>query len=350
MSQQLPPDLASIKTEFPGSTFDPEPRTSSPHMRSGLSGPAMHTSSPNTSAAGASASSSPALPVPPQQQQPPGPQSQVQQPPQGQPQSRQLQQNHLMGGPPKDLSPAQQLKQLAAQQQAAQQQRAQMMQSQQQVQKQQQQQQHQRKQQQQQQQQQSQQAAKFPGHPNHPSSWSQAAPPTQSPLGGSVYGLDKPTSPSLYQQDFPNPKAMLMPGQPPNKGSPKAGTAGGYMGAPGAHPGMLGHPGQGGMGHPQGPGGPQSSMPDYSNTKPLTHFETAGGPMGGPQGPGSASAAANQKAALLHMMRQQQQQQHMKQKAAGLPFRAPPHMQHPQVSYRLWLLYVQGCVSHQCHC
>ncbi|KAL2077647.1 hypothetical protein ACEWY4_027151 [Coilia grayii] len=308
----LPPDLASIKTEFPsvGPTFDQEPRTSSPHVRSALSGPAMHTSSPNTSAAGASTSSSPALPVPPQQQP-----AQVQVQPQGQPQSRQLQQNHLMPGPPKDLSPAQQLKQLAAQQQ-----RAQMMQNQQQVQKQQQQQQqHQRKQQQQQQQQQSQQAAKFHAPPNHPSSWSQAAPPTQSPLGGSVFGLDKPTSPSLYQQDFPNPKAMLMAGQPPNKGSPKAGAAGGYM-APGSHPAMLGHPAQGAMGHPQGPGGPQSAMPDYNNTKPLTHFE-AGAPVG-PQGPG---AAANQKA-VLYMMRQSQG---MKQKP-GLPFRPPPHMQHPQ--------------------
>ena len=103
----LPPDLANIKTEFPSaaSTFDQEPRTSSPHMRQTPSGPGLHNSSPITSAAGASAASSPALPVPPQQAQAQG------QPP------RQLQQNHLMSGPPKDLSPAQQLKQLAAREQ-----------------------------------------------------------------------------------------------------------------------------------------------------------------------------------------------------------------------------------------
>ncbi|KAF3838903.1 hypothetical protein F7725_010671 [Dissostichus mawsoni] len=55
-------------------------------------------------------------------------------------------------------------------------------------------------------------------------------PPSQSPLGVR-FGLDKPSSPSLYQQDF-NPgaqKQLLMPPQQPNKGPQKARV---HVGAP----------------------------------------------------------------------------------------------------------------------
>lgn len=292
----LPPDLVSVKTEFsPASAaFEQDSRTGSPHIRPTSSGPPVH---PINSPAAGSTASTPALPPPQQSQQPPP--------------SRQLQPpNHLLPlGPPvsKDLSPAQQLQQLAAQQQRAQQMQNQL----------------QQQQQKQQAQKQQQQAAKFhpqASHP-HPPSWPQTANPSQSPLGG-AFGMDKPSSPSLYPQDFNpnNPKQLMMPGQP-NKGSPKAGT-GSYMQGPGGHPNMLGHPASGApLSHPALAGAQApSSMLSYNNTKPLSHFE-AGGP-GGPRGP--PNTQSQNKAALLSLLRQQQ----MKQKA-GMPFR--PHLPHAQV-------------------
>ncbi|XP_071374430.1 mastermind-like protein 1 [Centroberyx affinis] len=288
----LPPDLVSVKTEFSpaAAAFDPDSRTGSPHVRPTSSGPPPL---PAGSPVASSSASSPALPPsqpapPPRQLQPP---------------------NHLLPpGPPvsKDLSPAQQLQQLAAQQQRAQHLHSQL----------------QHKQQQQQQQQQ-QQGPKFHAqgpHP-HPPPWPQTAKPSQSPLGG-AFGMDKPTSPSLYPQDFnPNtPKQLLMPGQP-NKGSPKAGA--GYMQGPGGHPNMLGHPAAGPpLSHPPAPGAQaQSARPNYSNTKPLSHFE-AGGPGPGPPRP--PNTQSQNKAALLSLIRQQQQ---MKQKNS-MNFR--PHIPHPQ--------------------
>ncbi|KAM3866918.1 mastermind-like protein 1 [Diretmus argenteus] len=285
-SQVLPPDLASVKTEFsPASVaFDQDSRTSSPHVRPTSSGPPPL---PNSSPVASSSASSPALPQP----QPAPPPRQLQPP------------NHLLApGPPvpKDLSPAQQLQQLAAQQQRAQHLHSQL----------------QHKQQQQ--------GPKFhtQGPHAHPPPWSQTTNPSQSPLGGS-FGMDKPTSPSLYPQDFnPNtPKQLLMPGQP-NKGSPKAG-AGGYMQGPGGHPSMLGHPASGSpLSHPPAPGAQApSSMLNYSNTKPLSHFE-AGGPGPGPPRP--PNTQSQNKAALLSLLRQQQQ---MKQKNS-MNFR--PHIPHTQ--------------------
>ncbi|XP_029917643.1 mastermind-like protein 1 isoform X2 [Myripristis murdjan] len=281
----LPPDLANVKTEFsPASVaFDQDSRTGSPHVRPTSSGPPpLPTSSPVAS----SSASSPALP----QSQPAPPSRQLQPP------------NHLLPpGPPvpKDLSPAQQLQQLAAQQQRAQHLHSQL----------------QHKQQQQ--------GAKF--HPQgphpHPPPWPQTANPSQSPLGG-AFGMDKPTSPSLYPQDFNpnNPKQLLMPGQP-NKGSPKAG-AGPYMQGPGGHPNMLGHPASGPpLSHPPAPGAQApSSMLNFNNTKPLSHFE-AGGPGPGPPRP--PNAQTQNKAALLSLLRQQQ----MKQKNS-MTFR--PHIPHTQ--------------------
>lgn len=281
----LPPDLASVKTEFsPASAaFEQDSCTGSPHVRSASSGPPPH---PTSSPVASSSASSPALP--PSQAAPP---RQLQPPP-----------NHILtSGPqvPKDLSPAQQLQQLAAQQQRAQHLHGQMQHKPPQV------------------------GAKFhsQGPHGHPPAWPQMANTSQNPLGG-PFGMDKSTSPSIYPQDFnPNTqKQLLMPGQP-NKSSPKAG-AGSYIPGPGGHPGMLGHPTPGPpLGHPpaagaQAPGG----MLNYNNTKPLSHFEAVPGP------PRAPNPQNQNKAALLTLIRQQQ----IKQKSS-MNFRQ--HIPHAQVTF-----------------
>ncbi|XP_052006340.1 mastermind-like protein 1 [Xyrauchen texanus] len=296
-TQSLMPDLASVKTEFSPTTaaFDQDSCTGSPQMRPTSSVPPLHTNSPVTAPV-TSTASSPAHPVPQLSQQPPI-------------QSARPLQNHLPG-PPKDLSPAQQLQQLAAREQ----QRAQILQSQQQhvVPK------------QPQQKPQQQQTVKFHQQPNHPSSWPQNA-PTQSQLGG-TFGLEKPTSPSLYPQDFPNPKTLLIPGQQPNKGSPKAGTPAGYMQS-GGHGNMLSHSAAptGPLSHLANPGA-QAAMLDYSNTKPLSHYEA--GMPGAPRGPLNTQNQNKQTQAFLNLMRHQQLQ---KQRPTGMNFR-PTHLQHAQDS------------------
>ncbi|XP_023286363.1 mastermind-like protein 1 isoform X1 [Seriola lalandi dorsalis] len=284
----LPPDLVSVKAEFsPASAvFEQDSRTGSPHVRSTSSGPQPH---PTSSPIASSSASSPALPP----SQPAPPPRQLQPPP-----------NHLLPpGPPvpKDLSPAQQLQQLAAQQQRAVQHLHGQMQH-----------------------KQPQPGAKFHNQAPHahPPPWSQMANTSQSPLGG-AFGMDKPTSPSLYPQDF-NPNAqkqLLMPGQP-NKGSPKAG-AGGYMPGPGGHPNMLGHPTPGPpLSHPPAPGAQaQAAMLNYNNTKPLSHFEAGPGP---PRPPNNQN---QNKAALLTLLRHQQQ---IKQKNS-MNFRQ--HIPHAQVRH-----------------
>lgn len=290
----LATDLAgTVKTEFspaPATAFEQDNRTGSPHIPSSSSGPPMHASSPIMPPASAS---SPALS---------GHQHTPQQPSQPRPL-----QNHLM--PPKDLSPAQQLQQLAAREQ----QRAQLMQNQQH---------HAQKQQKQQQP-----APKFHQQSNHPSTW-QSAPPNQTPLAGGAFGLEKPTSPSLYPSDFQNPKSLLMPGQQPSKSSPKANAPGPYM-QPSGHP-MIGHgaAASGTLSHQPASGG-QTAMLDYNNTKPLSHFEA-----GAPRGP--VNTQSQNKAAMLNLLRQQhqqqqqQQQQQMKPRPTGIPFRPPTHLQHSQ--------------------
>ncbi|KAJ8015483.1 hypothetical protein DPEC_G00026610 [Dallia pectoralis] len=283
----LPSDLASIKAEF-----DQDSHTVSPRIRPTSTGSTVQhsTSSPAAAASSASSPALPQQPLPPRQLQP---------------------QNHLLppGPVPKDLSPAQQLQQLAAQQQRAQQMQSQM-------------QQHHAQKHQQAQKQQQHQAPKFhpAGSHQHPSSWPPQSASSQSPLGG-PYGLEKPTSPSLYPQDFPNnPKTQLMMSGQPNKGSPKA-TAGGYLLPTGSHPTMVGHPAQG-PGAPlshsaAGPVGPPgSAMLNYSNTKPLSHYEAAN--QGPPRGPPDAQSLNQNKAALLSLLRQKQ----------GPPFR--PHLPHGQ--------------------
>ncbi|XP_036932753.1 mastermind-like protein 1 isoform X2 [Acanthopagrus latus] len=290
----LPPDLVNVKSEFsPASVaFEQDSRTGSPHVRSTSSGPPPH---PTSSPVASSSASSPALPP----SQPAPPPRQLQPPP-----------NHLLPpGPPvpKDLSPAQQLQQLAAQQQRAQHLHGQM------------------------QHKQPQPGSKFhnQGPHAHPPPWPQMANTSQSPLGG-AFGMDKPTSPSLYPQDF-NPsgqKQLLMPSQP-NKVSPKAGASS-YMQGPTGHPNMLGHPTSGPpLSHAPAPGAQVSAaMLSYNNTKPLSHFEAGPGP---PRPPNTQS---QNKAALLTLLRQQQQikqksnmnfRQHIPHTQDQNTYPAPPH-------------------------
>lgn len=283
----LPADLAgTVKAEFSpapaSSAFEQDTHTGSPHMPSTSSGPPIHASSPIMPPTSAS---SPALSTHQHTQQPSQP--------------RPLQ-NHMM--PPKDLSPAQQLQKLAA----LEQQRAQLMQNQQ----------HQAQKQQQQQQQS---VSKFHQQSNHPSSW-QSVPPNQNPLGAGAFGMEKPTSPSLFPPDFQNPKPLLMSGQQPSKGSPKASAPGAYM-QPSGHP-ILGHgtTTSGKLSHQAATGG-QTAMLDYNNTKPLSHFEA-----GAPRGP--ANTQSQNKAAMLNLLRQQQQQ--MKPRPPGMQFRTTA-MSHSQV-------------------
>lgn len=284
----IPPDLASVKSEFLSasatSAFDQD--TSLPLVRSTSSGPSLHTNSPITALP-----TSPGLPVPQHPQQP-----------SIQP-TRSLQ-NHLLLGPHKDLSPAQQLQQLAAREHH----RVHILQSQQQqhvVQKTQQ-----------------QQATKFIQQPNHSSSWPQNT-QNQSQLGG-AFQLEKPNSPSLYPQDFPNPKTLLIQGQHPNNGSSKPGTSAGCMQS-GGHSNILSHSAAptAPLRHPPNPGG-QAAMLDYSNTKPLSHYKA--GVPGAPKGPPTNQKKTNQ--AILNLMRHQQL---LKQRPTGINFR-PVHIQHPLVS------------------
>ncbi|XP_052430145.1 mastermind-like protein 1 [Carassius gibelio] len=273
----MQPDLASVKTEFsPATAFDQDSCNGSPQVRPTSSGPPVHTNSPATASA-----TSPALPV--QQQS-----------------TRQLP-NHLLPAPPKDLSPAQQLQQLAAREQ----QRAIL-------------QQHVVQKPPQQQKPQQQQAAKFHQQPIHSTSWTQNA-PTQSQMGG-TFGIEKSTSPSSYPQDFPNPKTLLMP----NKGSPKAGAPAGYMQSSG-QANMLNHPAAptGHLSHPSNPGA-QAAMLDYNNTKPLSHYE-AGAP-GAPRGPPATQNQNKQNQAILNLMLQQQI---AKQRPASMNFRPAQHQHAP---------------------
>ncbi|XP_029367667.1 mastermind-like protein 1 [Echeneis naucrates] len=286
----LPPDLVSVKAEFsPASVaFEQDSRTGSPHVRSNSSGPPPH---PTSSPVASSSASSPAVAL----SQPAPPPRQLQPPP-----------NHLLPpGPPvpKDLSPAQQLQQLAAQQQRAQHLHGQM------------------------QHKQPQPGAKFhnQGPHTHPPPWPQMANTSQTPLGA-AFGMDKPTSPSLYSQDF-NPNAqkqLLMPGQP-NKGSPKAGAAS-YMPGPGGHPNMMGHAPSGPpLSHPPAPGAQApAAMLNYSNTKPLSHFEAGPGPP--------RPLNTQNKAALISLLRQQQIKQKNMNYRQHIPhtqdqnnYPAPPH-------------------------
>ncbi|XP_023815190.1 mastermind-like protein 1 isoform X1 [Oryzias latipes] len=274
----IPPDLVCVKTEFsPASAaFEQDSHMGSPHVMSTPSGPLPHpTSSPVASSASSPALSSSQSAPPPRPHHLPPP------------------------GPPvsKDLSPAQQLQQLAAQ-------RTQHLHG----------------------SLQPQMGAKFhnQGHQSHPPSWTQMVTTSQGPLVGS-FGMDKPKSPSTYSQDFsPNaPKQLLMAPQQ-NKGSPKAG--GGYLQRPNGPPRMMNQLSAGSqLSHPQTSVSQVSSqMLNYSNTEPLRHFEMAPTPQRPPNTPS--------KAAILQLVRQQ----HIKPHSMGFRqhgphaqdqnnYPAPPH-------------------------
>ncbi|KAM8848024.1 mastermind-like protein 1 [Synchiropus picturatus] len=238
-------DLGLVKAEFSpaAAAFEPDSKTRSPHLCSTPSGlPPHSTSSPATSSSGSSPAMPPTQPAPPSRQ------------------------HHLL--PPavsKDLSPAQQLQQLAAQQQRVQNRHSQLQHK----------------------------PPSLPGSKFHPLGprappppWPQVPNATQTPRGG-AYGMDKPTSPSLFPQEY-NPKQMLVPNAPA-KCSPKAAVTS-----------FL--PRSGGMGGPHTAAG-QTTTLNYNNTKPLSHFEAAPAPLRPPM--------TQNKVALLNLLRQQQQ---MKQK------------------------------------
>ncbi|XP_039629967.1 mastermind-like protein 1 isoform X1 [Polypterus senegalus] len=246
-------DAVTIKTEFsPASVaFDQELRTDSPQARPRSSGPPLHTTNTtNTNAA------SPALP----NSHPTQPQ-------------RQLPQNVMLPAPSsKDLSPAQQLQQLAAQKQ-----RTQLLQNQQ------------------------------PPQKFHPPKWTPSA-SSQNPLGSSF--SEKPPNTSVYQQN--NGKQLLLQPNLPNKSSPKVATSS-YMQNT-AHPSMIGHAA---ASLSQSSVSSQPPRLDYRNTKPLSHYEMDHGQ--------STTAPTQTKSSMLAFMQEQQRRQQM----ANLADKQKPGLQYP---------------------
>ncbi|XP_037992706.1 mastermind-like protein 3 isoform X3 [Motacilla alba alba] len=170
--------------------------------------------------------------------------------------------------PSADLSPAEQLKQMAAQQQ----QRAKLMQQ---------------KQQQ---------------HPNQSSSWSPVGPPS-SPYGG-PFSADKPNSPMMYSQAFNNQNPVV----PPMANNPQKTTINNYL--PQNHMNMIS----------QQPNNlvtnslsKQPNMLSYGNTKPLTHFNTELSQMMTP-----AMANPGKSTMMPYVQQQQSQQTQMPAQVAHL--------------------------------
>ncbi|XP_075712316.1 mastermind-like protein 1 isoform X2 [Rhinoderma darwinii] len=117
---------------------------------------------------------------------------------------------------------------------------------------------------------------------------------SQSPLGVS-YSMDKPTSPSVYQQEFNNQK-LMMPNM--NKNSPRGG--GSYMQP--NHVNMIAHKPPNSL-NPNQSAGP-NSMLDYGNTIPLSHYEADCGP-----GVVTQNQSKNVMMSYLQQRQQQSQQQ-----------------------------------------
>ncbi|XP_054133422.1 mastermind-like protein 3 [Melozone crissalis] len=260
-------ESASVKSDPSHSPFTHVP-LGSPQVRPSSSGPPFSNISSGSSVA--SASSAPLAPVPAgspancvvQSPQTPG---QAHTP--GQTQGRSGN-GFLMSaasavagsgpGPSADLSPAEQLKQMAAQQQ----QRAKLMQQKQQ-------------------------------HPNQPSSWSPGGPPS-SPYGA-PFSADKPNSPMMYSQAFNNQNPVV----PPMANNPQKTTINNYL--PQNHMNMIS----------QQPNnlvtnslGKQPNLLSYGNTKPLTHFSTELGQMMAP-----AMANPGKNTMVPYIQQQQQAQQ-----------------------------------------
>ncbi|KAM9740744.1 LOW QUALITY PROTEIN: mastermind-like protein 1 [Menidia menidia] len=188
-------------------------------------------------------------------------------------------QRHLLAPPPgpKDLSPAQQLQQLAAQQRV-------------------------------------QQFHKMPHKPPQPGAkFPPQGPPHPGPQGPhppqwGPFGLDKPS----YPQDFPpGQKKLLL--APQTKGSPKGPS--GYLQGPPGH--MLGHAP---LGHAP-PASASSPMLTYNNTRPLSHFEA---PPRGPGPPQARGGAPQDKVALLSLIRQKNSLGFRQQQDQN-SYPAPPH-------------------------
>lgn len=171
--------------------------------------------------------------------------------------------------PTTDLSPAEQLKQMAAQQQ----QRAKLMQQ---------------KQQQQ--------------HPNQASSWSPVGPPS-SPYGG-PFSADKPNSPMMYPQAFNNQNPIV----PPMANNPQKTTINNYL--PQNHMNMINQ-------QPNNLGtnslSKQPNMLSYGNTKPLTHFNAE---LSQRMTPPMANPSKNPM--MPYMQQQQSQQPQMQAQMAHL--------------------------------
>ncbi|XP_060096327.1 mastermind-like protein 1 isoform X1 [Heteronotia binoei] len=283
----LPQDII-IKTEFSPADFEQE-QMGSPQVRSSSSSTAfIGNSSVPVSAASPVVGNSQNMFQPSSQSvtENPNHQTIMQSSNQSQNVQRPLPNSVLPGqntGSAKDMSSAQQLQQIAAKQK-----RDQLLQNQQQV--------HQ---------------------PSQISSWQQSG-PSHSPLAV-PYSMENPTSPSVYQQDFSNQKLIMS--NMPNKSSPRAG--GNY------HSGNI-------LSHQpnslnQNSVSSQSSVLDYGNTKPLSHYKEC---VQGAAVPGQNKTAMlaymqqRQQAPLPHMNEEQNGMFIMKQKSGSMAYRPlVPHSQ-----------------------
>ncbi|XP_018414953.1 PREDICTED: mastermind-like protein 3 [Nanorana parkeri] len=197
--------------------------------------------------------------------------------------------------PSADLSPAEQLKQMAAQQQ----QRAKLIQQ---------------KQQHQQQQQ----------HTNQPSNWSPVGPPS-SPYGG-TFGTEKPNSPMMYTQTFNNQNTIV----PPIGNNPSKTTMNNYL--PQSHMNMIS---QQTSNLNSNSISKTPNMLHYGNTKPLTHFNAD---MSQRMTPPIANQNKN---AMLPYIQQQQQQQQQ-------PPPMPPQMSHlSEEQKRMLIMKQKGLMNQQ---
>ncbi|XP_068134191.1 mastermind-like protein 1 isoform X2 [Hyperolius riggenbachi] len=260
-----------VKTEFSPAAFEQESQ-GSPQVRSTSCGPYGGPSSgPTSSSSPVVGGSQPAFHTSAQASTDNANQTTLQPSNQSQNVPRPLP-NVLMAGPgtgtTKEMSSTLQLKQIAAKQK-----RDQMLQSQQQTQQQ-------------------------VHQSNQMTNWPQSR-TSQSPLGV-PYSMEKPTSPSVYQQEYNNQK-LMMPNM--NKSSPRGGS---YMQP--NHVNMIGHKPSNNL-NPNQTAGP-NSMLDYGNTIPLSHYEVD-------CGPGVVAAQNQNKNVMISYLQQrppqQQQQQQMPQ-------------------------------------
>ncbi|NWX96452.1 MAML3 protein, partial [Nothoprocta ornata] len=274
-------ESASVKSDPSHSPFAHVP-LGSPQVRPSSSGPPF--SNVSTASSATSVSSAPAAPVPagsPANCVAQSPQTPSQAHTPGQAQARSGN-GYLMNPaagtvaaaapgpvsvPSADLSPAEQLKQMAAQQQ----QRAKLMQQKQQ-------------------------------HPNQASSWSPVGPPS-SPYGG-PFSADKPNSPMMYPQAFNNQNPIV----PPMANNPQKTTINNYL--PQNHMNMINQ-------QPNNLGtnslSKQPNMLSYGNTKPLSHFSAE---LSQRITPPMANASKNPM--LPYIQQQQAQQPQMQAQMAHL--------------------------------